>query len=267
MGQYNNTRIVLDGLKMLFDGNSAANEGTGCKNIIDLNNQWSVRSGGAYDSTKKAMVYNNAYSYSYIDNSTIDGYFVDQEYTIDCCWKLDKIGDPDSNCGDKRYALWTKMGTNGTLSPGGFDWFYRGHLCGGSPTGADPVNATTGNHYFQVPGSGETSQPSGYGNKTVSMSIATNTIYYTTYQYRLFNNGANFQVAMYLNGELLQESSQGNRTLGYGPQGDFRLGGRNNNCGHGSMDGEVYMFRFYNRRLSDVEIYNNYINTKSLYGL
>jgi hypothetical protein len=268
MGYFNNASIVLDGLQMLFDGNSSyANEISGCRNLINPTKNWVCRSGGAYDASKKAMVYNNGNSYSYVDDAEVDGWFTDNEYTIDCCWKLDKIGDPASNCGDKRYALWTKMGNSGTLNPGGFDWFYKGHICGGSPSGGDPVNATTGSHGYSVPGSGEVSQPSGFGNQGVGMTISINTIYYTSYQYRLFNNATQFQVAMYVNGELFGQSGVGNRTVGYGPQGDFRIGGRNNNCGNGSMDGDIYMFRFYNRRLTDTEIYNNYLNTKSLYGL
>lgn len=270
MGYYNNASIVLDGLQMAFDGNSSyANDISGCRNLINPTKNWITRPGGAYDASSKSMVYNNGSSYSYVDDAEVDGWFTDNEYTIECCWKLDKIGDPASNCGDKRYALWTKMGNSGTLNPGGFDWFYRGHVCGGSPSGNDPVNATTGGHYFYAEGSGEISQPSGYGSKFAVFpgGIAINTIYYTAYQYRLFNNATQFEVAMYHNGKVVSESGIGSHTVGYGPQGDFRIGGRNNNCGNGSIDGNIYMFRFYNRRLTNTEIYNNYINTKSLYGL
>jgi hypothetical protein len=248
MAVYGGPEIVQDNLALCLDATNA-------KSYPGTGSTWNNLVGTPTFSIGGATYSNNTLVYS--GGNTVGGesvansypFAINTSYSINVTFKSTKLGDANSNCGDKRTSVWTRGGSSNV---------FREHRLTIFPAASNP-DSSTGSLSYQV-----NTVADGSSTVSVGSTISVNQVYDIYCQYH--STAANqFYTTLYVNGNLVQTSAT--NSISYIPDGQLRVGGRTNNCTNGSLTGELYQFKLYNRTLSADEIKQNYAALRGRFGL
>jgi len=179
----------------------------------------------------------------------------DTSWTIEILCYPNGAGRLESGCGAKVSTLWQKMGSGANNTT---QYVYGGHRVNFQPINGENLSQSIESTLINCGPIIE-----GICSNTVSYRASVATSYFTVnvpfYISFCFNKQSStvFNFLYYINGNLFHTSA--NQTYSNAPQGDFLIGGRDNNCGPTeTWRGWIYDVRMYDRVLTAAEIKQNF---------
>jgi hypothetical protein len=242
MSYHNGPRIVTDGLIVCLDAaHSRSYPGSG-SSWFDLsgNNYTFNIGGGTYSGANKSIAYNGAYTNGY--ESITNSVPFSNNWTISVFGKPTNTIDSLSNCASGSMTVFSKED-------------------GGTGFGLSYVYYSAVNYRLSATIAINPSSPNFiYINKVI-----TGTEFEIINRVHLYTLRCSYNAATntttgtsFMNGIQLQTGSITNGGPPISPLGQFRIGGRSNNCSNGSFKGNLYSVYVHNRALSNSEILQNY---------
>jgi hypothetical protein len=240
MSYHNGPRIVTDGLIVCLDAaHSRSYPGSG-SSWFDLsgNNYTFNIGGGSY--SNNSIVYNGAYTNGY--ESITNSVPFSNNWTISVFGKPTSMFDSLSNCASGSMTVFSKE-AGGT----GHSMAYTYYSASNYRLNATiAINPSSPNFI--------------YINRVITGTELE--IINRAYLYTLrcsYNATTNTTTGTtFVNGIQLSSNSITNGGPPISPDGQFRIGGRTNNCNNGSFKGNLYSVYVHNRALSNSEILQNY---------